>query len=87
MAELLERLARRLDLPAEVVAGVPLVTVTGKERVLVENHRGLLGYSDTEVCAACKGGAVRVRGEGLLLRAMDHEMLLVTGTILSVEME
>ena len=83
----LETLAGRLDLPAEVVAGAPKVTVTGASRVLVENHRGLLAYSDTEV--AVDGGSTRVlvRGDGLLLRAMDREMLLVTGTITGVDLE
>ena len=83
----LEALAGRFDLPADVVAGVPKVTVTGASRVLVENHRGLLAYSDTEVTVDGKSTRVRVRGDGLLLRAMDREMLLVTGTILGVDLE
>ena len=83
----LETLAGRLDLPADGVAGAPKVTVTGTSRVLVENHRGLLAYSDTEVTVDGKSTRVRVRGDGLLLRAMDREMLLVTGTILGVDLE
>ena len=82
-----ESLAGRFDLPAEVVTGVPKVTVTGTSQVLVENHRGLLAYSDTEVAVDGKSVRVRVRGDGLLLRAMDREMLLVTGTILGVDLE
>ena len=81
----LESVAGRFDLPADVVAGVPKVTVTGTSQVLVENHRGLLAYSDTEVAVDGKNVRVRVRGDGLLLRAMDREMLLVTGTILGVD--
>ena len=38
-------IAERLDLPAESVAGVPKLTVTGRRRALVENHCGLLEYS------------------------------------------
>ena len=88
MANLLERLANRLDLPAEVVANVPKVTVTGTERVLIENHRGILSYTDTEVeVGGSRGSSVRVRGAGLLLRAMDREMLLVTGTIVGIDVE
>ena len=83
----MEALAGRYDLPADVVAGVPKITVTGTSRVLVENHRGLLAYSDTEVAVDCKSARIRVRGDGLLLRAMDREMLLVTGTITGVDLE
>ena len=83
----LEALAGSLDLPADVLAGVPKITLTGTSRVLVENHRGLLAYSDTEVAVDGKSARIRVRGDGLLLRAMDREMLLVTGTITGVDLE
>ena len=87
MGEFLERLARRLDLPAEALAGAPKVTLTGRDRVLVENHRGLLDYTESEVDVACGAYRVRVRGAELLLRAMDGEMLLVTGVISGVDVE
>ncbi|MBR1658687.1 MAG: sporulation protein [Oscillospiraceae bacterium] len=87
MAKLLERLAAGLDLPAEALAGTPRVTLTGAERVLIENHHGLLHYSDSAVEVGGSGSHVRVRGDGLLLRAMNGEMLLVTGTIFGVDIE
>ncbi|MCD8255664.1 MAG: YabP/YqfC family sporulation protein [Oscillospiraceae bacterium] len=62
------------------------MTVTGAEGVLVESHRGRLGYCGSEVEIA--GSArVRIRGDGLLLRAMDREMLLVTGRIFGVDLD
>ena len=47
-------IAERLDLPAESVAGVPKLTVTGRRRALVENHCGLLEYSHE--CIVVDGG-------------------------------
>ena len=87
MAKVLERLAAGLDLPAEVLAGTPRVTLTGAEQVLIENHRGILSYTGTEV--EVDGGSlrIRIRGDGLLLRAMNGEMLLVAGHIFGVDVE
>ena len=87
MAKLLERLAARLDLPAEAIAGAPKITLTGTEQVLVENHRGILSYSDSAVEVGARNARVRIRGDGLLLRAMNGEMLLVTGQIFGVDIE
>lgn len=87
MARFLEKLARRTDLPADIVAGAPKVTLTGMEQVLVENHRGILAYTDGLVEVTGRSGHIRIRGEKLLLRAMDSEMLLVTGNILGVDLE
>jgi len=87
MTGLLEKLSERLDLPAEALAGAPRVTLTGSDRVLVENHRGLLRYTETELEIACAHGLVRVRGAELLLRAMDERMLLITGRVTGVDVD
>ena len=87
MARILEKLARRTDLPADIVAGAIKVTLTGTERALVENHRGILAYTDGLVEINGKGILLRIRGEKLLLRAMDSEMLLVTGRIFGLDLE
>lgn len=87
MTGLLEKLSERLDLPAEALAGAPRVTLTGSDRVLVENHRGLLNYTETELEIACGHGRVRVRGADLLLRAMDERMLLITGRVIGVDVD
>lgn len=86
MAAIWNRFAERLDLPAEA-GGEVRVTLTGRGQVLVENHRGLLRCTATE--AEIAGGALRlrVRGDGLLLRAMTGEMLLLSGTVFGVDLE
>ena len=61
-------IAERLDLPAESVAGVPKLTVTGRRRALVENHCGLLEYSHE--CIVVDGGRVRV-----CIRARTRQVL------------
>ena len=85
--DLPEETAERFDLPADAVAGVPKITITGKMRVLVENHKGLLSYA--EDCVEILGGRTRVciRGNGLELRAMDRNDLIITGQVLSVEFQ
>ena len=82
-----EEIAERFDPPPETLAQVPRVTLSGNRRVVVENHRGLLAYSNEMIEVA--GGRLRVRivGDGLCLRAMDAATLLVTGKIQSLELE
>ena len=78
-------IAERLDYPAESVAGVPKLTVTGRWRALVENHCGLLAYS--RECIIIDGGRTRVclRGTDLQLVAMDSAAVLISGTIVCAE--
>lgn len=79
-------IAERFDLPADAVAGMPKLTITGKARVVIENHKGLLEYGAERI--EIGGGRLRIRigGTGLELRAMNKDELVITGQILSVEL-
>ena len=87
MEWLSEALTSRLGLPGELMGNTPRLTLTGKERVLIENHKELLSYTAELVEIGCGGLRLRIRGEKLLLRAMDREELLVTGKIFAVEVD
>ncbi len=83
--DLPEVAAERFDLPADAVAGLPKLTITGKARVVIENHKGLLEYGEHMI--EVNGGRVRIRinGAELELRAMNQDDLVITGQISSVE--
>lgn len=65
----------------------PRITITGDGCVLVEGHRGLTEYGAERVAAAVPGGCVRIKGEGLMLVAMNGRELVVSGRIWAVELE
>ena len=81
-----EETAYRFDLPADALAALPRITLCGRGRVSVENHRGLLGYDGNRV--ELSGGRVRVviTGTDLELRVMDRSAAVITGEICSVEL-
>ena len=87
MSDWKEKLTARMELPGELLDEIPRLTLTGGTRVLVENQTELLSYSDEMIELGCGRLRLRIRGEGLLLRAMDREELLVTGRIFCVEVD
>lgn len=87
MSRLLEDIAERFDLPADALAGLPRITLTGDRHILIEGRAGLLAYGPELIEAACGRLHIRVLGQELLLRAMDAEALVVVGKISAVEME
>lgn len=84
--EIPEEAAHRFDLPADGAAGLPRITLTGRKRICVENHRGLLAYSTERV--EIGGGRVRVciTGTDLYLRVMKKDAVVITGEICCVEL-
>lgn len=77
-------MADLFELPAETAGAVKL-TVTGRSRALIENHRGILEYSRERIEVAGGGTRLAVNGEALELAAMDRGALMIKGRILSVE--
>lgn len=83
---LLERTAQALELPADVVAGLPRVELTGDRELRMENHRGILAYGAEEIRISGGRLVIKVRGAGLELRAMNAGELLITGAIRGVDL-
>lgn len=71
----------RMDLPGESLPGQVLVEITGENRVLIENHRGVREYSQERIGVKVKYGLVQVCGSCLELRCMTKDQLVISGRI------
>jgi sporulation protein YqfC len=87
MGRFIDQLLARFDLPPESAGSAARITLSGGREVCIERHRGLLAYTQTEVSVSCGALRCRIRGTGLLLRAMTSELLLVGGEIDGVDLE
>lgn len=74
------------DLPAELVPGVPKLTLSGGSEVLIENHGGLKSYSRDCIEVRGKDLSLQIHGEDLELAAMTKTELIIRGIIVSVEL-
>lgn len=81
----LDTVAELFDLPADIVAGLPHIEMTGSRQLYLERHTGLLSYSEEQIDVNTTGGVLRVRGRGLSLLAMTAEELRIGGDIAAVE--
>ena len=71
MRTMLTRLAGKLDLPADIAAGLPRIALNGFSECSLDRHRGILEYSTERIVVALK----------LELRQMHRERLCITGRI------
>ena len=80
-------LAERLALPGEALGGELCLSAVGNRRLLIENHRGVLAYTEEEIRVGSERGQLVLRGGGLHLSAMDRSELLVAGRLQSIAWE
>ena len=60
-----ESIADAWGVPKEVIMNIPKLTIMGASEIYIENHKGILSYTDTEIRVSTPMGIVRVFGNGL----------------------
>ena len=60
-----ESIADAWGVPKEVIMNIPKLTIAGASEIYIENHKGILSYTDTEIRVSTPMGIVRVFGNGL----------------------
>ncbi|SCC43259.1 sporulation protein YqfC [Priestia flexa] len=74
-------MTKTMELPADVLMDLPRITLVGQIHIYIENHKGLLAFSDTEIRVLLKQGQMLVRGEGLVIKVILPEELVLEGKI------
>lgn len=71
-------------IPREVISTVPRITLTGMERLRVEQHKGLIVYRPEEIGFRTSCGLLRIEGEDLRFSMYAAAEAIITGQIRSV---
>ena len=79
------RMANAANMPKDVVLGVPIITMTGRLELSVENYNGIIEYTDILVRLSTKSGQIKIVGKHLQIEFYTSDEMKVTGQIKSVE--
>ena len=79
-------LTERLELPREAFGSL-LVTAVGRDRVLIENHRGIVRYGESCLLVKSREGSFALFGSGIRIRVLGRRSLAIEGDIRSMEWE
>ncbi|MEH7443112.1 sporulation protein YqfC [Heyndrickxia sp. MSNUG] len=78
-------MTQKMDLPQDVMMDLPRITMIGQVHIYIENHRGLLAFSDGEVRLLIKNGQLLVKGKAFVIRTILPEEILLEGKIDQVQ--
>jgi len=74
-------IGKHLHLSPDVTLGLPKITIIGQIHIYIENHKGLKGFTETELQLASQNGSICIQGSGFVLKLMLPEEILLEGTI------
>lgn len=73
-----------LELPKDLVLDLPRITLVGNVQLTLENHRGVILYTDTHIRVAVARGEIVIAGKKLTLRSILPDEIIIDGTINNV---
>ena len=84
LGKIKEGLVESLELPKDLVYGAVLVSITGRQEILIENYRGILEYTQNHISLQTKTCRLVIRGKNLHISYYTNEEMKITGWIDSV---
>ncbi|QGG47897.1 sporulation protein YqfC [Heliorestis convoluta] len=76
-----------LEMPKDVLMDYPKLTMIGNVQLVLENHRGIIEYSEEKMRIMVTGGQIEIVGEKLILKTILPEELVVEGHIKQVRFD
>ncbi|WP_453994892.1 sporulation protein YqfC [Bacillus nitroreducens] len=78
-------ITNKMELPADVMMDLPRITMIGQLHIYIENHRGLLTFSDKEVRLLLKQGQLLIKGNAFVIKTILPEEIMLEGRIEHVQ--
>jgi sporulation protein YqfC len=79
--QLAELISRTVEIPQDVMMDLPRITMIGQIHIYIENHRGLLIFTENELRLLLKQGQLQIKGEAFVIKTILPEEILLQGKI------
>ncbi|MEI3606850.1 YabP/YqfC family sporulation protein [Pseudogracilibacillus sp. SE30717A] len=77
---------KQLTLPSDTLS-LPTVTITGDNRIAIEQQYKLLSFSETEITLQCEKGTLKIEGNQLMIKLMYPREIILEGSIKEVRFQ
>ena len=84
---ILTTMVKVLELPEEVMYNTPLITLTGKKHLAIENYTALGEYTPSEIKIITSLGTVRISGSDMCISEICTSAIVLQGKFKSIEYE
>lgn len=79
--KVLTKASMKLELPADILAGIPRIEILGNNQFSIEPHRGLYEYSNKRISVSSNIGTIVVSGDGIRIKCMNASRVTIEGEI------
>jgi sporulation protein YqfC len=80
-----EKISNTFELPKDIVMDVSKVIIIGTGQITVENHKGIVEYSEELIRVNTGSGIMKLCGRNLTIKTILQEEITITGEITNIE--
>ncbi|MGL4790711.1 MAG: sporulation protein YqfC [Anaerotignaceae bacterium] len=73
-----------LELPKEAMLNLPLITLLGREEIIIENYKGVVEYGEDVIRINTGIGVLKIEGRGLNIKKITGESVTISGIFCSL---
>lgn len=85
MKNIKEYLSDKLDLPKDVILGLPQISMSGNRELLIDNYKSILEYSDTFMRIKAGGITVNISGRAISIENIGVNDIFLSGFFDKIE--
>lgn len=74
-----------VELPNEIVLNLPLITIVGNNKILIENFKNIVQYSNEIIKINTTCGILKITGKNLFLKELNKNKVLINGILFHFE--
>jgi sporulation protein YqfC len=79
-----ETISDVFDLPKDIIMDITRITIIGTNQVAIENHKGIIEYSEDQIRVNSGNGIIKVTGSNLNIKTILQEEIVIDGEISGV---
>lgn len=80
-------LAEKLDIPRDIILNIPKIIIVGNDEITIENHQGILQFSDNFIRIKSSLGNIGIQGSDFEILFISGTTIVLSGAFKSVEYE
>ena len=73
------------ELPKDVFLGASILSVIGKEEIVIENFKNIIEYEETYILIQCKNYRLKIEGTKISIVLYTKEELRIKGEISDIK--
>ncbi len=81
---LMEEISETLSLPSDVLANAPLLLITGKNQISIENYKSIIEYNGNIIKIQSKACRIVIEGKHLSICYFSKDEMRITGLIQAI---